>query len=198
MDAAANFFPVLQHKPSPVVDARQDLIDAFAFIPPPPFYSWGFVEFTGSIVAGAAACSSLSFVLQQGQTKTDSNERGSEVQHYSACKPPSNLNHSRNTHYLPLLVDVQYSFRHNLSHMYRAFPEVNRYPLFKIKFQISVFKENYFTKNSILKPCFSPSSLCKVLDSRWHRVHKFSYLGHRNFLLLLLDVLKDNFFFGSL
>ena len=28
------------------------------------------------------------------------------------------------------------------------------------------FSENLFYKNSILKPCLSPSSLCKVLDSR--------------------------------
>ena len=61
-----------------------------------------------------------------------------------------------------------------------------------------MFKENLIYENSILKPCLSPSSLCKVLDSRWHRVHKFSYLGHRNFLPLLLDILKENFFVGSL
>ena len=61
-----------------------------------------------------------------------------------------------------------------------------------------MFKENLFYKNSILKPCLSPLSLCKVLDSYWHRIHKFSYLGYWNFLPLLLDILKENFFVGSL
>ena len=82
--------------------------------------------------------------------------------------------------------------------MYRAFSEVNRHPLFKSSFKLSVFKENLLYESSSLKPSLSPSTLCKVLDSRWHRVHKFSYFGHQNFLPLVLDILKENFFVGCL
>ena len=37
-----------------------------------------------------------------------------------------------------------------------------------------------------------------MLDARWHPIHNFSSLAHRNFLPFLLDILKENFFLGSL
>ena len=52
--------------------------------------------------------------------------------------------------------------------LYTAFSEVNRHPILYQISNFSVFSENLFYKNGILKPCLSPSSLCNVFDSRWH------------------------------